>query len=414
MKILPSLFVILFTFLLSCNDEIAQWRGPERNGIYPDKGLLKEWPEDGPPLVLKIEGIGRGYSQPLLYDDIIYVTGLKSDTLDVISSYTLDGDKLWETVYSRAWARTYPDSRGTPTIEKGRIYLVGGMGDLVCLDAKSGEILWKHNPHEDYQGKFKGWGIVESVLLTDKDALYITGGEETTVVAFNKKTGELHWKSESTGGQKAYASSSLIEWNGKKIALVQTSDDLVGLDVVDGTVLWTYNMIQYHVEKGKGEATNTPLFLNGEIFVTYGNNQPGLMLRIPEDDSTFLLKWMNDVLDTHHGGLVLLDGTIYGSTMVHNTKGNWAAVDWESGETLWEREWITKGSIISADDMLYLYEERTGHVALVKPDREDLKIISSFRIKEGTGPHWSHPSIYKGMLLIRHGEVLMVYDIREK
>lgn len=413
MKSFALVLPFLMLLVVSCSDDPSQWRGPQRNGIYPGEGLLKEWPEGGPRVLMKIEDIGKGYSQPVVYDDIIYVTGIRSDTMDVISAYTLEGIKRWETAYSRAWERTYPESRGTPTIEKGRIYLIGGMGDLVCLDAKSGEIHWRHNPNDDYHGKYMGWGIVESVLLTDSDALYITGGQETTVTAFNKKTGQLHWKSKSTGGKKSYASSSLVKWEGRKIALVQTSDDLVGIDVADGTVLWTYNTIQYHVEKGRGEAANTPLFQNGEVFITYGNNQPGLMLRIPENDSVFHLKWKNDVLDTHHGGLVLLDGTIYGSTMVHNSKGNWAAVDWETGQTLWEKEWYTKGSVISADDMLYLYEERTGHVALVEPGREDLNIISEFRVNEGTGPHWSHPSIYNGMLLIRHGDVLMVYDILE-
>jgi len=411
MKVTAVLFSLLVFHLVSCSGDSAQWRGPERDGIYPGKGLLNKWPEEGPQLALKVEDIGKGYSQPVVYDKTIYVTGIKSDTMDVLTACSLSGEKLWETVYSRAWERTYPESRGTPTIEKGRIYLVGGMGDLVCIDAKSGAIQWKHNPDEDYQGDYMGWGVAESALLTDEDVLYITGGKETTVVAFNKKTGKLHWKSKSTGGRKAYASSSLVEWGGRKIALVQTSDDLVGIDVKDGSVLWTYNTIQYHVEKGKGEAANTPLFQNGEVFVTYGNNQPGLMLRIPENDSSFHLKWRNDVLDTHHGGMVLLDGTIYGSTMVHNTKGNWAAVDWENGQTLWEKEWYTKGSVISADGMLYLYEERTGHVALVKPGRDDLEIISTFRITEGTGPHWSHPSIYMGMLLIRHGDVLLAYDI---
>lgn len=413
MKLNAVLISLLAILVVSCSDDISQWRGPARDGTYPAQGLLKKWSEEGPRLLLKIEGIGKGYSQPVVYGKTLFVTGIKSDTMDVISAYTLEGKKLWETEYSRAWARTYPESRGTPTIEKGRIYLIGGMGDLVCLDAKRGAILWKHNPNEDYQGVYKGWGIAESALLTDKDVLYITGGKETTVVAFNKKSGELHWKSRSTGGQKSYASSSLVEWEGRKIALVQTSDHLVGIDVEDGNVLWTYNTIQYHVEKGKGEAANTPLYQNGEIFVTYGNNQPGLMFTIPENDSSFHLKWRNDVLDTHHGGLVMLNGTIYGSTMVHNTKGNWAAVDWESGQTLWEKEWYNKGSIISADGMLYLYEERTGHVALVKPDRNDLNIVSEFRITEGVGPHWSHPSIYQGMLLIRHGDVLMIYDISE-
>ncbi|MFC2114933.1 PQQ-binding-like beta-propeller repeat protein [Bacteroidota bacterium] len=179
--------------LLQCSSckEISQWKGPDRDGIYPEKGLLKKWPEGGPELMLKIEGIGKGLSQPVVYNDVIYVTGLKSDSMDVISAYDMEGDLLWDRTYSPAWTRTYPESRGTPTIENNRIYLIGGLGDLVCLDAEDGSVVWKQKPHEEFNGKYMYFGIVEAVLLTQDAALYITGGEETTVVAFDQKTGEV-------------------------------------------------------------------------------------------------------------------------------------------------------------------------------------------------------------------------------
>jgi outer membrane protein assembly factor BamB len=408
--LLLSAFVIS---LVSSCDEIAQWGGPNRDGIYPDKGLLKTWPADGPALKLKIENIGKGLSQPVVYKSVIYVTGLKSDTLDVLSAFDMKGNLLWEKEYSRAWPRTYPESRGTPTIEKNRIYLVGGMGDLVCLSTNGGELIWKKEPLKEFDGKYMYWGNVESVLLTDDAALYVTGGEKTTLVAYDKITGELRWKSKSMGGSKSYASSSLVEWGGKKIVLVQTSNDLLGIDASNGDVLWSYNTVQYHTQKGSGEAANTPLFSNGDIFVTYGNEQPGLLFSMGDDGKSVSLKWKNDVLDTHHGGLVLVDGAIYGSTMTDNTRGNWACVDWETGKTNWEEKWFTKGSVISADGMLYFYEEKSGHVALVKPDTSDLKIVSTFQVKDGEGPHWAHPSIYNKILFIRHGSVLMGYDIKE-
>ena len=412
MKLFTLILSVFMVFLFYPGDEIAQWRGPARDGIYPETGLLKEWPASGPALKLKIENIGRGLSQPVVYKNVIYITGLKSDSLDVISAFDMDGNLIWEKEYSHAWQRTYPESRGTPTIENDLIYLVGGLGDLVCLSTDGGEIIWKHNPLEEFDGKYMYWGNVESVLLTDNAALYVTGGEKTTLVAYDKKTGELLWKSKSTGGEKSYASSSLVEWNGKKIVLVQTSNDLAGFDANNGAVLWTTNTIQYHTEKGKGEAANTPLFHNGEIFITYGNNQPAMLFRIAGDGKSVSMKWKNDVLDTHHGGLVLIDGTIYGSTMLDNTRGNWASVDWETGKTNWETTWFTKGSIISADGMIYLYEEKGGNVALVKPGTESLNIISTFKVNDGEGPHWAHPAIYNGCLYIRHGSVLLVYDIK--
>ncbi|HZK95404.1 MAG TPA: PQQ-binding-like beta-propeller repeat protein [Prolixibacteraceae bacterium] len=410
-----KLFLLLFTtslvLLLSPDNEIAQWRGPARDGIYPETGLLKKWPAEGPALKLKIENIGKGLSQPVVYKNVIYLTGLKYDTLDVITACNLDGKLLWEKAYSLAWISTYPESRGTPTIENDRIYLIGGMGDLVCLSTNGGEVIWRKEPLKDFEGKNMYWGNVESVLLTDDAALYATGGDQTTLVAYHKETGELLWKTKSMGGSKSYASSSLVEWAGMKIVLLQTSDDLIGIDAANGNILWNYNTIQYHNEKGKGEAANTPLFYKGDIFITYGNEQPAMLFHISDDGKSISLKWKNDVLDTHHGGLVLLDGTIYGSTMLDNTRGNWASVDWKTGKTNWEKAWFTKGSVISADGMIYFYEEKGGNVALVKPDTSDLKIISTFKVKDGEGPHWAHPSIYNKMLLIRHESVLLVYDI---
>jgi len=257
------------------------------------------------------------------------------------------------------------------------------------------------------------WGNVESVLLTDEAALYVTGGDQTTLVAYQKETGRLLWKSKSVGGSKSYASSSLVEWAGMKIVLVQTSNDLIGIDAANGNILWSYNTIQYHTEKGKGEAANTPLFYKGDIFITYGNEQPAMLFSIAADGKSVSLKWKNEVLDTHHGGLVVLNGAIYGSTMLDNTRGNWASVDWETGKTNWETTWFTKGSVIAADGMLYFYEEKGGNVALVKPDSSELKIVGTFQVKGGEGPHWAHPSISNKMLLIRHGSVLLVYDIAE-
>ena len=409
----PSLIILIIPFLLiSCSDEAAQWRGPNRDGIYPEKGLLKEWPDAGPDLMLKIEGIGKGLSQAVLYKNNIYVTGLKTDTLDVLSAYDLEGNLIWDRAYSPAWDRGYPETRSTPTIEKDRIYLLGGSGLLVCLDTKNGDILWQQNPIEDYNASIMHWGIAESVLLTPEAALCLAAGDETTLVAYDKITGAFLWKSGSLGGQKAYASSSLVEWNGMSIVLVQTSQDLMGIDADNGEILWSYNTLQYHVGRGMGEAANTPLYRNGEIFVTYGNDQPGMLFSMAEDGRSVSLKWSNNILDTHHGGLVLVEGNIYGSNTVNNTQGEWASVDWETGETNWETEWFTKGSVVSADGMLYFYEERGGNLALVKPDAEEMKIISSFRIQDGEGLHWAHPSIYDGKLLIRHGSVLLVYDIK--
>ena len=153
MKQFIAVLLLSLIFNLTFSQTIAQWNGPYRNGIFPETGLLKKWPEAGPALILKIEGVGRGYSQPVVYKNIIYITGIKKDTMDVISSYDFKGKLLWETNYGLSWTGTYPDTRSTPTIDNGRIYLCSGMGEIVCLDLKTGKIIWSQNPYKTYKGK---------------------------------------------------------------------------------------------------------------------------------------------------------------------------------------------------------------------------------------------------------------------
>ena len=187
------LFVCILFFLVVpvFGQETSQFRGPLRDGIYPEKGLLKKWPEAGPNLELQIAGIGKGYSQPIVYKGVIYTTGIKKDTMDVISAYDLKGKLLWEKAYSKAWPNSFPDTRSTPSIQNDKIYLVGGTGIVCCLDAKDGKMLWSQDAQNQFQGEYHKWGIAESVLLTDQAAIYVTGGETTSVVAFDKITGKL-------------------------------------------------------------------------------------------------------------------------------------------------------------------------------------------------------------------------------
>ncbi len=411
-RLVYILFIALFPFGLTAQD-VVEWRGPGRSGVYADQHLLEAWPDSGPECLLEITGIGAGYSSAVVYNNLIYVTG-KKDTLDVVSAYSFDGEKKWETNYGRAWAKTYPETRSTPTIENNRIFLASGMGEVSCVDAISGELIWSVDAHDKYNGEFLNWGIAESVAITDKAVLYVTGGEETSVVALDKQTGRLIWKTKSVGGPRAYASTLVFEHNGLKMALAQTANDLIAIDVTNGDIIWVYNLSQYHTGRtGRGANTNTPLYCKGEIFVTSGYDHPGLVLKLSDDGRSVSLKWKNDLFDNHIGGVVAVNGKIYGSNWTGNAGGSWMCVDWDTGETNYEAHWMNKGSIIAADNRLYCYEEKNGNLALVKPNPEKFDIVSTFKVEKGEGPHWAHPSIFDGKLYIRHGENLMVYKISE-
>lgn len=410
-------FFLTISFLIlalnTFSQEIIEFSGIGRSGHYNETGLLKQWPENGPGILLKIKGIGKGFSQPILANNVIFVTGIKEDTTDVLSAYDMNGNLIWETDYGRSWTKSYIDSRSTPTFENGKLYVSSGTGQLNCIEAKSGKIIWQVDAIKKYMGEIYNHGDAENPLVLEDVVIFTTGGEENTLVALNKTDGSLAWKTKSLGGAKSYASPVIIEHNEKRMILAQTAKNLIAINPDNGEIIWHYNLIRYHLhEQGVGANTNPPLYFEGEIFVTSGYNHPGIKLALSEDGKSVEEKWKNDTIDTHHGGVVLVDGNLYGSNWQNNSRGKWASVNWKTGRTNWETDWHNKGSIIYADGMLYIYEEKSGNIALVEPSSENLKIISTFKIKEGEGSHWAHPAIYDGKLFVRHGNVLMIYNIK--
>ena len=406
----------LLLFFLSGSllaQDLVEWRGINRSGIYSDQNLLKSWPENGPKLLLELNGIGNGYSSPVIYKNVIFVTGRK-EKMDVLSAYEMNGRKIWETPYGRAWDHTYPETRCTPTIENDRIYLVSGMGEVGCVDAVSGKMIWKTDAQTEFHGEPHTWGIAESVAISDKAVFYVTGGEETSVIALNKSDGSLFWKSKSLGGTRAYASSVVIQKAGLQLLLAQTANDLIALNIENGDIVWNFNLIPYQSgSMGKGGNTNTPLFYNDEIFISSGYDHPAIMLSLAADGRSVSVKWTNPDFDDHLGGVVKVGESIYGSNWLNNSNGNWICADWKTGKTMYEIKWFNKGPIISANGMLYCQEEKSGHVALVKQNPEKFDVVSSFKIAKGEGPYWAHPTIYDGKLLVRHGEYLAVYYLKK-
>ena len=409
-----NLFIFFLTISLVGSSQEAQWRGPNRDGTFPDTNLLEEWPESGPELLQVIEGIGRGWSSAVVHSDTIYVAGRK-DSTDMLSAFDFHGNLLWSSGYGSSWYASYPDSRNTPTVEGDRVFITSGMGEVVCLNARSGELIWKMNPHKEFKGVLSYWGMAESLLLTDHAVICTVGGEDASVVALDKHTGDLIWASQTADDARAYASPLLIERNGNKIILVELEQNLLGINLLNGEIFWTYSLKPDSAELVSWlNHTNTPLYNKGEIFITRGYDMDALMLSLSEDGRSIKLKWKNKILDTHIGGVVAINGFIFGSNWQSNSKGNWVCLNWDTGEVKYEQEWFNKGSVIYADGHLYCIEEKRGNVALVKAESSGFQVISTFRIKHGTGAYWAHPTIYNGNLLIRHGEVLMVYNLKKQ
>jgi outer membrane protein assembly factor BamB len=403
-------FVLFLTFPVI--SQVAQWRGAKRDGYFIESGLMKSWPADGPQMILKVEKLGKGYSSPVVSNQIIYVTGM-IDTLDYLTAIDFQGNKLWQVPYGRSWSKSFPDTRSTPGVEGDRIYVISGQGRLVCINTKNGKELWAVDVDKVFKGEWHLWGVAESPLIVDGMVICTPGGKETSVVAFDKMTGQLKWKSECGGGQRSYASPTIYEYKNFRFILAVTATHLIALNPGDGHVAWSYKYYQYKLWDDQPGLiwTNTPVYKNDEIFLSMGYNYPAVMLKMDSTGTSVSEKWTDHTFDNHHHGVLVAGDYVYGSNWKSNGKGKWVCMKWDTGEIEYVEDWINKGSLIGADGLFYAYEEKTGTVGLIKPNPEKWEVISSFKVNGGTGPHWAHPFISNGKLYLRHGDTLMVFNI---
>jgi len=407
------LVVLLCTASLTIvKGQLYEWRGPGRSGIYNESGLLKKWPAGGPSLLWDADGMGDGYSSPTVTDDAIYVTGRKDDS-DVLTALTLDGKKKWETVYGKAWMVNHTGSRCIPTYYNGNIFLISGSGDIVCV-GKDGKIKWSKNHYSLYESKPIQFGISESPLVVDNMVIASPAGKKASLVAFNINDGKVVWEAEPLDQEPQYMNPKLIEYAGKKIIVTVLGTYIIAVNAKDGKIMWKMNYPEINAATGRVMKNHamTPLYRDGHILIANGYNWVALKLKLSPDGNSVSTVWENRSFDPQLGGTVLLGNNIFGSTHMSKPSDMWTCVDWTSGKTLWTERWYSRGSVISADGMLYLFEEKTGHVALVKPDPAKLDIVSEFQVTKGEGPFWAHPVISRGKLYIRHGNALMAYQVK--
>ena len=412
-KTMLSLFLIISTLLIA-NGQQYGWRGPGRTGVYNETGLLKAWPSSGPALLWEASGIGTGYSSATVTNDAIYITGTKGEK-DVLTAFTQDGKKKWEVEYGNITNNVNsPESRCTPTYSNGKILVVSGQGDLACV-TRDGKISWSVNYYKKYSAEIQQFGISESPLVVDNKVIVTPGGNMASMVAFNIENGNVVWETPPLNEGTQYTNPLLVEDKGMKVIVTHTATYIIGVKAADGKLLWKFNFASVNDDKrGNRNYIQTPLYHDGFLFAANGYGQTAAKIKINFDGSEPTLVWKNPEINPHVGGMVLIGNYIYSSTHDTNSKGRWICVDWTTGKTMWITNWYNKGSIISAEGLLYIYEEKNGNLALVRPNSEKLDIISSFRVTKGNGPYWAHPVIDKGRLFIRHGDYLGVYSLKSK
>lgn len=395
-------FLFLFINVTLFSQTPTRWRGPNGNGIYDESGLLKEWPASGPEVIWHFEGLGEGHSSPAFANGLIYLSGMVDKT-GYIFVLDYDGNLQWKVPYGEEFHESYPGSRSTPTIAGDLLYIYSGHGVLTCMDANNGDVQWRKDVFSDFDGGNIQWGVTETPVV-DGDIIYITpGGKKNNVVALNRFNGNLEWSSPGEGELSAYCTPLLVELPQRKLLVTMTADHIIGLDASDGSMLWSYpqtNRYQVHA--------NTPIYHDGGLFCFSGYGQGGVKLELSADGSTVEKAWFNDNLDSRIGGMVMVDGYLYGSG---DNNREWRCVDWETGEEKYASKDIGKGVTIYADGMLYCYSDR-GELGLAEATPQEFNLVSKTRVELGSGQHWSHPVIHNGRLYLRHGDALIAYKIK--
>jgi len=405
--------LIIGIILSSCtrNDDIAQFRGPNRDGIFPESGLLKAWPEDGPEEIFFADGIGDGYGSPVISGDNLYVTGT-IDSTAVLFCFDLEGNKNWDLVLGPEWVESYPGSRSAPTVTGGLLYTATGFGDLYCINLKDSSIRWSKSLEDDFRGILPRFGHSEAPVVHRDKVYWTPGGKTHNVVALNRYTGDLAWSSEGMQERSAYHPPRIIETpSGRSVLLTFSAYHLMALDAETGALLWTHEQDNYPIEErkpGYGDTHgNTVIYENGNIYYAAGDGNCGVKLTMSDDGSRISEVWRNRLFDSFMGGIVKIDSQLFGSG---TARPNLYAIDSKSGR-MTDSLRIGRGVVVAADSMLYFYAQN-GNVHLISSEEGYLTPVSSFRIRKGTREHFSHPLIEKGILYVRHGNVIMGFDIR--
>lgn len=378
-----------------------QWRGPNRDGISKETGLLKQWPAEGPPLAWKATGAGRGYSSFAIYNGKLYTMGLRGDREFVVAFDVATGKEAWATAHGSAFRNDRGDGpRGTPTVDGDRVYALGGNGDLSALDARTGKIVWSKNILEEFGGSNIVWGISESPLVLGNKLLVNAGGPGASIVALNKANGSVIWKSQSD--KAGYSSAIPVEINGVTQVVFFTGQRAVGLDSKDGRLLWEY-------ERPSNRTANaaTPIVRANRIFISSDYGTGGGVVEIKPDNRAEEIYFTKD-MKNHHSSSVLVGDYLYGFSASILT-----AMKFDTGELAWRDRSVGKGSLVYADGHLYLLSEN-GVVGLVEATPTGYKEKGRFRIQQDSLPTWAHPVVAGGKLYLRDQDTIYAYDVREK
>ena len=381
-----------------------QWRGPDRNGIAKETGLLKAWPAAGPTVVWSIANIGEGYGSISIKGDRIFVQGVKDKQSSVFCLNRADGKIVWVAALgARLGQDRGPGPRGTPTVDGEQLYALAENGELACLKATDGSIVWRRNILKDFGGRNPKWLISESPLVEANNVIVTPGGEGASIVALDKLTGKTVWKTNELSDEAGYSSCLAVDIQGVRTIVGFTGNAGVGVRASDGKLMWRY-------EKVSNRTANitTPVFYDNKVFYTSGYDTGCALLsvkaqggEVKADEIYFNREMMN-----HHGGVVLIDGYVYGFN-----NSILSCVEFATGKTVWRDRSVGKGTLTFADGHLYLLSENNV-AGLAEATPAGYKETGRFQIADQGWPSWAHPVVCAGKFYIRNQGTLTCYDVK--
>jgi outer membrane protein assembly factor BamB len=381
-----------------------QWRGPRRDGIAAEKGLLKQWPTGGPPVAWTATGAGDGYSSFAVANGRLFTLGARGDIEYAIAFDAASGKPLWSVAHGRRFDNDRGDGpRATPTVDGDRLYAYGASGDLAAMDAATGKVFWKVNLLQTLGGSNINWGLSESPLVLEDRVLVNPGAPGASIVALRKSDGSVLWKSESD--EAGYSSAVLHEIGGIRQAIFFTGERALGVDVGSGRLLWSYDQVANRTAN-----IATPIVRRNRVFLSsdYGTGAALLELTAADGGITAREVYFTRDMRNHHASSVLVGEHLYGFSSAILT-----AMNFNTGEVAWRDRSVGKGSVIYADERLYLFSEG-GVVGLAEANPSAYREHGRFQLKTGNLPTWSHPVVADGKLFLRDQDRIYAYDVRAR
>jgi len=390
----------------SASSDWPQWRGPDRNGLSKETGLLSQWPRSGPPVVWSVAMLGAGYGSIAVQGDRVYVQGMRNRQSVVSTINRADGKLLWVRILGPAGENDRgPGPRSTPTIDGDRIYALSETGDLACLRAADGTVIWQRNILKEFKGENPYWLLSESPLIDGGNVIVTPGGRGAGVVALDKMSGKTVWVSKELSDGAGYASPIVADVGGVRTIMTFTADAGVGVRASDGKLMWRNS------SASNGTANiATPVYSDGKVFFTssYGTGGALLGLRASGNEVRAQEIYFTRDMKNHHGGVVLVNGYIYGYNDSILT-----CLEFASGKMVWRDRSVGKGAVTYADGHLYILSE-DNVVGLVEATPAGYREKGRFSIADQGLPSWAHPVVSGGRLYIRNQGTLTSYDVRAR